>query len=93
VDDVVVRRAAPERRGQVVLPDVDEVEGVPEAVGVDGSGGAPAAAVSDEVERPLLQVEELLDLDVEREGDVPGQRGGARDGEVGAAGEVGAHGL
>ena len=90
MDDVVVGRSAPECGGQVVLADVDEVERVPEAVGVDGSG---PAAVGDEVERALLEVEELLDLDVEREGDVAGQRGGAGDGEVGAAGEVGAHSL
>jgi hypothetical protein len=46
-----------------------------------------------ELEGSLLEVEELLDLDVEREGGAAGERGGAGDGEVGAAGEVGAQGL
>lgn len=49
--------------------------------------------MGDELEGSLLEVDELLDLDVEREGDAAGERGGARDGEVGAAGEVGAQGL
>jgi len=39
VDDVVVGRPAAERGREVVLADVDEVERVPEAVGVDR--GAP----------------------------------------------------
>jgi hypothetical protein len=34
-DDVVVGRPAPERGGQVVLADVDEVEGVPKSMDVD----------------------------------------------------------
>jgi hypothetical protein len=37
VDDVVVGRPAPERGGEVVLADVDEVERVPEPVGIDRS--------------------------------------------------------
>ena len=89
-DDVVVGEAAGgEGGGEVVLADVDEVERVAEAVGVDGDGLAAAG----ELEGALLEVDELLHLDVQGECGVAGRRGGAGDGEVGAIGEVGAQGL
>jgi hypothetical protein len=44
--------------------------------------------VGDEVEGALLKMEELLHLDVQREGPVPRHGGGAGHGEVGAVAEV-----
>ena len=49
--------------------------------------------MGDQLEGALLEMEELLHLDVEREGPVPRHGGGAGDGEVGAVAEVGAERL